>query len=305
MKKFGFLLGVLAISASGLLTSCFSSSGDLNQPNIPNMDGYKGKVVSTTTTSYIQAISKVDTLAGYATVPKEASTTLLKSGWGGILIILSEPDGISKNVTQLSDPSKLSNHEFDAKTIVASCYPDGINFAGNDIRLTLQSEKTRNLDVHCKLDGSETDTLEVTTEDADIYVNLPHFCNWDFYLKGRVEITGIDTLASDTSHTYVKTGDNILSYKARYGYEVVGKTNPYALSYVKQLLGSDNEITTNFTWYNSTGKAGWIIYHYIQKVIHFRIVSGSQTFRFNAYGSPDMIYREFKTIDHDGGKGNN
>ena len=305
MKKVGFLLCVIAITASSLLTSCFSSSGSLDEPNIPRYGSNTGRVVSTTSTTDVPMISNVSNLSGVAVVTADAAKALQAHGWWGILVILNEPKTYSSNVTKLENPASIKEHEFRAKTVCAYSAPPGVKFDGCEVKFDMYSKdsKVDGTDMYCVFSNS-TDTVDVDINGGHIVSRVGYFGeNWDYYLHGFVKNIRKSVEKSDIRESYVKTGDNIVSYNAAYGYKTEEK-NPFVISYVKQLLGSSQSINDTFYYYNRTGKDGYALYYVEQDVVTFDVVSGSQTFAFKAYGTPRAVYTGFRTIDHDGGAGN-
>ncbi len=302
MKKFNFLLTVIAITTSSLLTSCFSSSGELNPLNLPQFKGQPGTYISTKGTTYVTALCEVPGLSGQGVVPKEVAVALEDAGWGGILWTLEESS--DPNLSVLTDPSSVSSHDFDARVIHAFCIPDGANFKGSEITFNIKTDKTYGMDVSCKLrGGTDDDDLAVTTDSKSIIVKVPHFCYWDFYMKGNLTVTRVDSVNSDTIHTFVNIGDNIIRYSSKFGYQT-DETNAFAISYVKQILGTKTELSVSYPYYE-TESAGWLVYHICQRVATFVITSGSQTYEFKAYGEPIFVKDSFISYDHDGGSGSN
>jgi len=300
MNKVSFLFGVITIAFGSLLTSCFSSGGEIQEPNIPHKDGFSGSMVSTDGTNYIECKSTIQGLKGECTVPKEAAQVLINKGWGGILIILGYY--MDENFVSLSDPLAIQNHEFDAQTIVASCYPDGMDFKGNHVTLEILTNEARDTEVYRALKGTDEWT-RCTATDRGVRTDLPHFCDWIFKIRGRVTVESEEYIKSDSIETKCAANSSYtVRAEAKYGFET-SCTNPFVLSYLNNLIGEKK--TTQFEWSAYSQHIALIKVVYRQKVLHCKITSGEQTFDFTVYGKPVYFTHSDKDLTHLKGEGSN
>lgn len=309
MKKFVFLLSTLIITCTCVLTSCFSSDGEMTEPNIPHRSGIHGVKVSLTDITHVDASSQTEGLKGHAVVQKETARILVDKGWDGILIYLEycKDDDLSP----LKNPSDLVSGKVKlptkAKVVQALCLPPLVSFPAHPIRLTVETNEAEGTSLSCSFNGMGEDTLKVTTNAEGANVDIPHFSYWVFTINFNLKYIETRTETSDLLTVHCAETNRVdelrVNYEAPYGFRTDVK-NPFVLGFLMQYCGKANSITGTHS-YHCTKEPGVERYRYNQKVYVFELCSGSRSFKFEVYDKPVSEHVDFVSDSHDGGSGMN
>lgn len=309
MKKIGFLINVLLLACTCFVASCFSSGGEIEQPNIPIKNGQHGTKLDLDGTTYVQAVSHVLGLEGYAVVEKEAAQALANKGWDGILIILEECD--DPDVVQIKEPSLLTSNSFKtpqkAQVVKALCYPNLVSFPQSPINLTVKTKEAEGTLLSCSFNGLDEDVVDVTTDAEGAHAALPHFSEWIFTLFFDIQYVETKKIVSEELRAKCDVVNKIelipADYTASYGYRTDVK-NPFVVSFLKQYFGKSETIKATH-YYNCTKVRGVEVYDYVQEIYVCNLISGKQSFRFEVYGKPVSRHIRFISDNHNGGSGMN
>lgn len=309
MKKFVFLLSTLIITCTCVLTSCFSSNGEVDAPNIPQRDRIKGQRLDLNGTTHVDASSQTEGLKGHAVVQKETARILVEKGWDGVLIYLEYCK--DDDLTPLKDPSDLVSGKVKlptrARVVQALCLPPLVSFPSHPIRLTVETTEAEGTSLSCSFNGMGEDTLKVYTNKEGAYVDIPHFSYWVFSLNFTLKCleTRVETSAELSEHCSVTNTNEKqhVKYTSPYGYRTDVK-NPFVLGFLMQYCGKS--VTTTATHdYDCTKEPGTEIYKYDQNVYVFELCSGNQKFKFEVYDKPVSRHIRFESDRHNGGSGMN
>ena len=308
-KKLYFIVCTLLFAFTSLLTSCFSSGGEIEQPNVPSRGKLQGTRLDLNNTTYVVCQSEVLGLKGHAVVEKETAQVLANIGWDGILIILEECD--DQSLTPVKEPDEIVSGSFKfpkkAQVIKASCFPTLVKFPQNPIKLVVETTEADKTSLSCSFNGMDVDTIGVTTDAQGAHVEIPHFSEWVFTLNFSIQYVETKTITSDELKVHCSEKNIIdkqyATYQAEYGYRTDVK-NPFVLSFLKQYFGKVNTIQATHE-YSCSQKPGDEVFNYTQNIYVCNLVSGSQSFRFEVYGKPHSHHIKFVSSDHDGGSGMN
>lgn len=318
MKKFSFLISVTCFVGASLLTSCFSSGGEMPGTNI-RYKQYEAKFLNPDGVNAVHAECSVDGLKGYAIVDEKTSQDLVNEQHiAGLLIVLETYK--DENLKTLKTPEDVINPSYQFPTtstmIKAECRPKEAKFitpldltvCGVDDDVDFDGME---FEFYYKGVGKESDDVrEVEAKSDGLHTTIPYFglsgrwmfrMNFDIrYVEQRVATS--DELTAKCART--NTSDlQKAEYKAPRGFKT-DTNNPFVVEYLKQWIGEQTEATYAH-YYSCSVKPGTEVFHYEQTIYTLCLTSGSKSFYFDVYGTPVAKHDNFISVDHNGGSGVN
>jgi hypothetical protein len=307
MKKFGFLISTMCVICAGLLSSCFSSGGEIDGSHIIH-DGVRATKLNLNDITVFNAICQVNGLEGYAVVSAKTSQELYTKDIDGLLIFLREVK--NPGVKTLKDPKSVldANYAFptEAKVIEAFCYPHSLTFA-EPVKLTVKTADVDGMDFVLDYLGRGKDTISVSSTSEGLYAELPHFSSWVFRMAFRIDFVETKWTTSGELTTECASKDptkvQTAKYKAPAGFKS-STQNAFVNTFLKKWVGenTENEFTHE---YHCSIKPGTEVYCYDQPVYTLKLTSGTREFYFDIYGTPVSRTLRFISVDHNGGSGVN
>ena len=318
MKKFSFLISATCMVGASLLTSCFSSGGEIEGTNIKYLH-YEAKPLNPTGVNTVHAECAVGGLKGYAIVDEKTSQDLIyEQHIAGLLIVLETyKDG---NLASLKAPENVVNPSYpfpnNSMVIKAECRPKEAKFM-TPLDLTVYGSENdmdfegMDFEFYYKGKGKESDeSREVEAKSDGLHTTIPYFglagrwyfkMNFDIrYVEQKVVSSGeLREKCARTNTTDLQKAE----YTAPRGYKT-DTQNPFVVEFLNQWVGEKKEATYAH-YYSCSVKPGTEVYHYEQTVYTLSLTSGSKTFYFDVYGTPVAKHDNFISVDHNGGSGVN
>lgn len=320
MKKFGFLVGAVCIACSGLLTSCFSSGGEIPGSKI----WYQGKQatwLNLDNVTRVEAYCDVEGLKGHAMVEPETSRELYTKNIDGLLIWLRKK--IDDKLKPLKTPEDVLDPTYafpkETNIIEAFCYPHEVTFS-EPIELTVETVDAEGMSFLFYFMNKESDNMPVSTDADGLHTKIPHFSYWMFRMNiDEIKVLDTKIVKSEEMTSYCGlTSENEVKraeYNVPWGYKSNIK-NPFVTVFLNQWAGVKKK-TGNVVDYIASSektfvhefwckdKPGTEHFHYEQPIYTLSLRSGTKEFTFELYGTPVSKHDSFASSDHNGGGGVN
>ena len=308
MKKFNFFISAACIVCTSVLTSCFSSGGEMPEGWV-DIGGYRVKIIDPERENKIDAICDVQGLEGYAIVSQETSRELVSDHVKGLLILLGRvKDG---SIKKLDNPELVTSSKYSfptsASVIKADCYPHEVSFR-RPLDLTVVTPDADGMNFDFCFRDNENDKQNVSTDSEGLHTAIPHFSYWTFkMLINSIELVGTETIQSErmADECLIKDRDNVIvaRYRAKYGFKAYTE-NPFVIEFLKQWVGEETEKQYEHQYW-CREEPGTEFYHYEQPIYKLKLTSGDKEFMVDLYGTPTSKHDSFQTVGHNGGAGVN
>jgi hypothetical protein len=307
MKKFSFLIVAMCMMFAGVLSSCFSSGGEIEGSNVV-YKGHRATKLNLDGVTTFYAICNVAGLKGYAVVSQETSQDLYKRGTDGLLIFLNEKD--DNKLKKLKTPESVADPSYtfptSARVIEAFCYPNNKHFV-DPVDLTVVTPEADGMDFEFYFQAQESDRCDVATDEEGLHTKVPHFSSWIFKMNFEIKLLEKKTVTSEELTTYCSLTNVVDDQKAEYEAPCGFKTetqNPFVTVFLKKWVGESSK--SKFThYYSCSSKPGTEVFCYDQTIYTLSLTSGTRTFVFDVYGTPTSRHLRFVSVDHNGGSGVN